>query len=539
MKSLYLLLLMVLVLPTVTHGHGVENLRIQGGGLLADNAGIAPKEANCSLTEEEATELVMEAYIYAFPLVLMNATRENFTNVAYPTGEDSTKPKAPINQLSRSLVYADASFTDVVGVNTDTLNNRAYMDLSDEPLVLHVPAMDDSPSGSGKRYYIIPLHDPWTNVYFTIGSRTTGNEAQTYAIVGPHWHGRLPRGVVRIDSPADVTFLIARIYCEGGEDVANVNALQLKLDLRPLSAIGNPDYEPPPGEVDPDIDSDTPPSTKVLMMNSVTFFGTFVRLLQATPPPRADQEMIHKLKRAGIVRGCRRIRDFDVDRLNPVVASVLDAGIAAAKLKVQQVALSAPMVNGWMISNAEPYYTGAYGTNYLLRAFVNIVGYGAVLTADALYPAATTDSSGAGLTNLNNYKVHFEPGQLPPVNENAFWSLTLYNRNRLLVDEINMPDPTDRTCYTVHAVDVQERHFNPDGSLDIYVTTFANKGANVPEGALWLPSPTPGNERFQPPGSQGLPGAPGTAPFTMGLRLFWPDPEAYDGTWAPPVVEAY
>lgn len=539
MRSLYLLLAMVLVLSMATQGQAVETLQRPNDPSPYGDDGIRQPGEGCAITEEEAVEMVMDAYIYAFPLLLMNATRENFTNVAFVTGEDTTKPRAPINQWSRSLTFADASFSDVVGVNTDTLNARSYMDLSEEPLILHVPAMDDAPDGQGKRYYIIPLHDPWTNVYFTIGSRTTGSEAQTYAIVGPHWHGRLPKGVTRIASPANVTWAIARIYCTGSEDVGKVNALQAQLDLRPLSAFGDPDYTPPLSEVDPAIDTLTPPIQKVLAMSAATFFETFSRLLEATPPPRADWKMIWKLNRAGIIRGFHRIRPFDIDRLDPMVAAALDSGIAAAQWKIQQMANAAPVVNGWMISNSEEYYTGAYGTNYPLRAFINVVGYGAVLSADALYPSAVTDSHGVGLTNLSNYVIHFDAGQLPPVNENGFWSLTLYNRNRLLVDEINMADPTDRTCYAVHATDVHTQHFNADGSLDIYVTSFAGKADNVPEGALWLPSPTPGNERFQPPGSQGLPSAPDTAPFTITLRLYWPTDEAYDGTWAPPVIEAY
>jgi len=182
---------------------------------------------------------------------------------------------------------------------------------------------------------------------------------------------------------------------------------------------------------------------------------------------------------------------------------------------------------------------GACGADYLARAVTNYFGYGATIVDDILYFNKMTDSAGGPLLNHSNYKVHFEPGQLPPVNENGFWSFTLYNKNYYLVDEKNLPDYTATSNYAVHKADVTENHYNEDGSLDIYITTYANKAANVPEGALWLPSPTPGNEQFQPVGSQGLEQAPQTAPFSVCLRLFWMKPEALDGTWTPPTIEKY
>jgi DNA sulfur modification protein DndE len=523
MRFLFLLLALILVIPAVSPAEGADPQSPHQW--MCDHCKAGP---NCKLTEEAATELVAEAFLYAFPLVLMDATRAKQTNVAYATPPPYLL--APINQLALAKRFPDASYMDVVAVNTDTLGGRAYMDLTEEPMILHVPAMDDSPTGAGKRYFVIPVYDPWTNVYFNIGSRTTGSEARDFAFVGPHWHGRLPKGVTRIDSPYPHTFMLPRIYCTGGADVAKVHALQDKFDLRPLSAYGLPSYTPPPAEVDPDIDMYTPPSIKIMTMNAVTYFERFIELLQTTPPPVADLEMIKKLRRAGFLRG----RHTAIDALDPVVTSVLDQGITVAKNRMLQTIQEAYAMD-WIFS----FDSAAHGTDYLFRAVNNYVGYGSTLSDDIFYLNKIADSAGSPLINHKNYKLHFEPGQMPPVSANAFWSLTIYNRNAFFVDEKNLPDPSATTNYAVHKADVLESHYNEDGSLDIYITTYANKAANVPEGALWLPSPTPGNERFQPLGSQGLPQSPNTAPFSICLRLFWPEPQALEGLWQPPKVLTY
>lgn len=481
----------------------------------------------------KATVQVAEAYIYAFPLVLTYTTWQSLSGAADSVLTDNRLTEAALNQLNHVTQFPDASCTDVVAVNTDTLTTWSFMDLTAEPLVLHVPAMDVAPSGNGDRYYVIPFYDPWTNVYYTIGSRTTGNQARDYAVVGPDWQGKLPEGIVRIDSPYNSTWIAARIYCAGGDDVANVHDLQDQFDLRPLSGYGRDFYSEPVRQVVPPADTSLPPSQEILTMDAVSYFDIFKKLLVSIPPLYRDYKMMDELCRLGMFWG----EDFDPDKLDPIIASVLDIGVDIGRSMILQVKSEIPMVNGWKISNTEEFYTGAYDTNYLYRAFVALMGYGAVLTADALYPHAETDSAGNPLTNFNSYRIHFEPGQLPPVN--AFWSLTIYNRNRFFVDEINLPDPSLPTCYSVHSVDVQSSHYNADGSLDIYVTTFANKEAHVPADALWLPSPTPGNERFQPAGSQGLPSEPNTAPFTIALRLFWPDADVLEGEWEPPLIEAY
>lgn len=57
---------------------------------------------------------------------------------------------------------------------------------------------------------------------------------------------------------------------------------------------------------------------------------------------------------------------------------------------------------------------GAYGTDYQTRAYVALMGLGALSKEDAVYPTAFVDSTGTALDGTHKYVMHFENGQLPP-----------------------------------------------------------------------------------------------------------------------------
>jgi hypothetical protein len=98
-------------------------------------------------------------------------------------------------------VFPDHQFRLVVRPNCDTLYSSAWIDLSNEPIVLSVPGMGD-------RYYVMPFMDAWTNVFAYVGTRTTGNDPGHYMVFGPNWKGNLPDGVEKIQSPTNMTWLI-------------------------------------------------------------------------------------------------------------------------------------------------------------------------------------------------------------------------------------------------------------------------------------------------------------------------------------------
>ena len=156
-----------------------------------------------------------ESYVYGYPLVLMDVTQRAFTAT-----------RAAPNSLFNVPVFPDPDFREVVRPNVDTLYSIAWLDLADGPQVFEVPATD--------RYYVMQLLDGWTNVFASIGPRTTGRGAGVFLIAGPGWDGPVPDGATLLRSPTRIAWLLGRIQTNGVADYEFVHGLQAQLRLRSL-----------------------------------------------------------------------------------------------------------------------------------------------------------------------------------------------------------------------------------------------------------------------------------------------------------------
>jgi opacity protein-like surface antigen len=73
-----------------------------------------------ALPSDQIGEIATSAYMYAYPLIMMEITRRVSTNVA----DTSHFGKPPMNQFGHLPAFPDATFTDVVRPNADTLWDR-------------------------------------------------------------------------------------------------------------------------------------------------------------------------------------------------------------------------------------------------------------------------------------------------------------------------------------------------------------------------------------------------------------------------------
>lgn len=433
---------------------------------------------SCFASPEE--DIAVEAYIYGYPLITMDMTRKVMTNVVKPEGM-----RAPMGQFVSARTYPTPAFHDVTAPNADTLYSTAWLDLEKEPYVLHLPDQKG-------RYYLMPLLSGWTDVFASLGKRTTGTEMQDYVITGPNWQGELPPGVKEVKSPTDFVWILGRTYCTGTpEDYKAVHALQNQYTLTPLSAWGKP-YTPPQGMVDPSVNMHTPVRTQVNQMSGAEFFHRLAELLIENPPAKEDEAIVAKMAMIGLSLG----KPFDATKAGASIENAPKKGIQ--KIIAHQKEMSKP-VNGW----ESLLKVGQYGTDYLQRALVAMIGLGANLAEDAIYPVAFTDSAGKPLNGSNRYIVHFDKSQVPPVK--GFWSLTLYN---------------DQFFFTENALNryaISPRNnlkYNPDGSLDLYVQ---HESPGKEQESNWLPAPADG--------------------FILMLRLYWPEQAILEGKWTPPLIK--
>jgi hypothetical protein len=448
--------------------------------LTASSAGVGLAQGR--LTSVQANDLAVTAYIYAYPLVTMEVSRRVATNVASPSST-----RAPMGQFALLRSYPDASFTDIVAPNADTLYEIGWFDVSKEPVVIHIPAL-------GGRYALFPMLDAWTNVFSSPGTRTTGDAAQTFAVTGPGWSGTLPSGVREIKCSTSTFWMIGRIYSDGTPaDFEAVHKLQDSMSAVPLSSYGTR-YSPPSGTVDPTIDMKTPVVKQVNSLSGADFFTLFATLLANNPPAAADAPMVAKLAQLGIVSG----QPLDTNKLDPNIVAAMNAAPAAALPRIKANMKSAGKIeNGWAVFTN----LGSYGTNYGLRALVALIGLGANLPEDAIYPATVTQLDGT-----KNYVIHFDKGEMPPAR--AFWSLTLYNESQFFYDNpLNRYNVSGRSQFVT----------NPDGSVDVYVQHDSPGAAKE---ANWLPAPAD--------------------KFSLIMRLYRPSetpPSILDGTWTVPPIQ--
>src|SRR5262245_8680511 len=113
------------------------------------------------VSEKETYEIARDAYIYAYPIVTMDASMRQSTNVP---NANRIPLRAPINQFAHAITYPRAEDRDVVRYNFDTLYSPVWLDLAPEPIILSVP-------DTGGRYYLLPMLDMWTDVFSVVGSR--------------------------------------------------------------------------------------------------------------------------------------------------------------------------------------------------------------------------------------------------------------------------------------------------------------------------------------------------------------------------------
>ncbi|MFZ0149899.1 MAG: DUF1254 domain-containing protein [Xanthobacteraceae bacterium] len=435
-----------------------------------------PASAQTALTEQEAHAIGVAAYLYFYPLVTMDVTRKQLTNMEPGKGFGG-----PMNAFANVPAYPTAADRAVVRPNFDTLYSSGWLDLTKEPMIVSAP-------DTGGRYYLLPMLDMWTDVFASPGWRTTGTQAVNFLITPPGGNGDTPSGMTRIDAPTPYVWIIGRTKTDGPQDYDAVHKIQAGYKITPLSQ----NYSPPTVKIDPSVDMKTPPKVQVDTMPAEKYFAYAAELLKVIPPHITDQPMIAQLKKIGFEPG----KTFD----NPAVRKALESAREdAQQLMAWKVPTLARVVNGWSMNTDT---MGVYGNYYLKRAIVAQLGLGANLPEDAIYPINLADESGKPLDGANRYTLHFDKTDMPPAE--AFWSVTLYD-----ADGFQVANPLNRFAVSSW----MPFKYAADGSLDLY---FQNDTPGADKEANWLPAPK--------------------GPFNLTMRLYAPKSEALTGKWNPPPV---
>jgi hypothetical protein len=170
--------------------------------------------------------------IYFWPHFVSNFYKkailvQGFGNGPVPINTLYTEPQ---QLFAEPLIAQSASGSKLmtVGVNHDTLLTGGWLDLSQGPQVLHVPAMND-------RYYSVQFSDPFDVNFAYVGTRATGTQAGDYLITGPGWKGQVPGGLTQIASPNNSVLVFGRVLVYSDSDVSTAYDLSKQIQLTPLS----------------------------------------------------------------------------------------------------------------------------------------------------------------------------------------------------------------------------------------------------------------------------------------------------------------
>jgi hypothetical protein len=431
---------------------------------------------------EEAQTIAQEAYVYLYPLVLMDLTRKQLTNT-----DPRTNPiGGPANAFTHVRAFPPANMRAVVRPNFDTLYSSAWLDLTGGPMVV-------STADTGGRYFLLPMLDMWTDVFAVPGKRTNGTGAASFALVPPGWSGTLPPDVERINAPTSFVWIIGRTQTNGVKDYDSVHKVQ---DGYRITALADWGKAPSRVEqkIDPSVDTKTEPLRMVAQMPAAEFFKYATELMKQNPPHATDWSILARMKRIGIEPGKFESAKVSADALT-------QAAVAGLKQMRDKAPTLARVTNGWQMNTDT---MGVYGDFYLKRAIVALVGLGANQPEDAIYPLNVADSAGKPVMAENKYVLRFNKDELPPVG--AFWSLTMYDE-----EGYQVANPIDRFAIG----DRDALAYNTDGSLDLYIQ---NESPGADREANWLPAPKSGK-------------------LGLTLRLYEPKPQAIDGRWNPPAIE--
>lgn len=441
----------------------------------------SPKEQ--TLTPEEARAIAKEAYIYGNPLV-------DHYRIFYSYFVDESEPefKAHFNEIKNiPKVYTPADRA-VQTPNSDTPYSMGALDLRMEPVVVSVPAIENS------RYFSAQMIDGFTHNFYYIGSRTTGNKGGNFLFVGPNWKGEIPGGfddVIHAETHFVTTAIRTQLF--EPSDLDNVIKVQAGYKIQPLSAY----LSQKSTAAAPAIDFPKPLS-KDDQKASLLFFNQLNFWLQFCTIHEPEKELYGRFAKIGVVPGQR----FDPGLLTPEIQTAMGAGIQDAWQELD--ALNNDDIKNGKVTSGDLFGTRAHlQNNYLYRFAGAVLGIYGNSKEEAMYPIYKVDADGQALdASTQSYTLTMKADELPPVH--SFWSVTMYDLPASLLVE----NPIER--YLINSPMLPNLKRNADDSITLYIQ---NESPGKDKESNWLPAPK--------------------GPFVLLMRLYWPKDEALNGTWKP------
>jgi hypothetical protein len=350
--------------------------------------------------------------------------------------------RSAYNRFAYRQTLADHTARNITTPNNDTLYASAWLDLSNGPVTLTIPAREE-------RYFSVALMDLFSDNAHVLHGRA--GAPTNHLIVGPSWHGRAPPDKHLLRMASAHGWLLGRVLVNGASDIAaSVDVLRQIV----LSNVSVPEalQTAPRDPTDPE-----------------NVLETVNEALGRCNPGSANLRRARRFRNVGVRPGAR-----NAFAALPSATQSLWRTTAHAVLNELRgnTSVSGQIRTGWIYP---PDSVGNFGRDDHLRAAIALGGIGALPPHEAIYFTAMADSEGAPLDGAYSYRWTLPASGMPV---DAFWSLSMY--------EMDGPGRMFFVDNPIGRYSIGDRtpglSFANDGALSI---TLSHR----PAAANWLPAP--------------------------------------------------
>jgi hypothetical protein len=447
-------------------------LTIAVAACLALPAGMSAQSGETlELTDAQMEELVRRSYQY---VAMFNV------NNKVALDPDNPMSSGGYNRVFASTDLADHTLQVIARPNNDTLYVAAMIDVTEEPIVLEMPAFDSTYVS-----LMVTAYDHYVNIPM---STTTGDFDEPanilfYSERTPGYGGEAVEGVDRVmELTGDFVGAVFRVMPHAAEPERlerNIAAMR-SIDVEPLSEfLGQGDKEPharswgsptgisrnldlredlarfPPYGSDFEIFEDRFIEVMQFVVNHTTF----------DPEDELDAGLLAVLEPLGIAPGNAYDPDTAVEIDGDALRAVAQRVAAEELAKFADQEFLDRILTGMFQPKGE--------ISLEIQTFQSVAGPVGQPAHQALYPPVNTEE-GAPMNAMHDYEIVMTAEEMPPVN--AFWSTTLYE------NETGFFIPNDRFKYSVG----ENAGFKLDEDGGIRIVIAAEQPEGVPE-ENWLP----------------------------------------------------
>lgn len=458
-----------------------------------------------ALSPAQISELTAQAFYWGLNIAGFYELRHLYTQ------REGQPAFSGVNRMQPNKRLFDASVRIATTVNASTLYSGGNFDVSDDPVVVEAGAVVDG------RYWSIQAADQYAHWFFMVGSQFTGNAAQCYLIVGPHWRGTLPAAfrsteIIRASSDAFMLSLRVAVTTRDEKDMVAAGTVIDNVRVAPLALWQANGGRLPELDEQPIVKGQYRSFPRMSSIGDIGRSMTGIDMLQllslAINDPTLTRRSDSITERETLVAleplGLREGLIFNPAGLDDVQRAAIEQGLLSARRTAKQ-AMEKSLIdmNGWKLQSS----LLADELDYIAKAGANDVAWGTPVPYQSHSIAYVfRDSEGHPLDGRHRYTLTFNLDALPPVTE--FWELPLYDEFGYFVD--NPINRYSTTSYLQQAGTYHQR----DGKLVFYLQ--AERPTDPDQARNWLPT--------------------GIGRFQLAARFYGPMAPLIDGSYPMPAI---